>query len=325
MTLTADKKIMLYTNLVRTRMLDELMVEGFHAGKYGPFFHSVQGQEAIGVGACTFLRKDDYMMVSHRGDGLCEVTSKGYPMKYFIAEHYGKANGSCHGLSGYAICDLEYGILGMGGTIGEQFTVSSGAGVGAKRRGKGQVVTSFFGDGATGRGTFHTALLMSANWKLPVVWLCSNNGMGMWVPLTATYPKQNLADLAFGYGIPAAVVDGQDVIAVYEAVQEAANRARAGEGPSFIEFKTCRFRAHSENHRDIVQNGIRPEAEIDKWKERDPLELFRKTLLDEGILNQELIERIQLEATQELEDAERYALEDPYPDASILETALFAD
>jgi pyruvate dehydrogenase E1 component alpha subunit len=134
-----------------------------------------------------------------------------------------------------------------------------------------------------------------------------------------------MADLAFGYGIPAAVVDGQDVIAVYEAVQEAVSRGRAGEGPSFIEFKTCRFRAHSENHRDIVQNGIRPETEINKWKERDPVGLFRKTLIDEGILNQELIERIYAEAEQELEDAERFALEDPYPDASILETALFAD
>jgi len=325
MTLTTDKKIKLYTNLVRARKLDEFMIEMFPKGKVGPFFHSSRGQEAIGVGACTFLEKDDYLMASHRGNGMCEVLSKGYPLKYFIAEHYGKVHGACQGLSGFHVCDLEYGILGMGGTIGEQFTVCSGAGIAAKHRGNGQVVASFFGDGATGRGTFHTALLMSANWKLPVIWLCSNNEMGMWVPINAAYPKENLADLAFGYGIPAKVVDGQDVETVYEAVQEAVNRAKSGKGPSFIEFKTCRFRAHDESHPDICQNALRDENEIRRWEERDPVNLFRKKLTDEGMLDQDLIERIDEDAKHELEEAERFASEDSFPDPSILETALYAE
>ncbi len=324
MEISREQKLKLYTNLVRCRKLDELMVQRFHEGAVRPYFHSERGQEAVGVGACTFLRPDDYIANSHRGDGMCEVIPKGLPMKLFVAEHYGKATGVCQGMTGFYACDLDYGLLGLGGTVGEQF-IATGVGIACQQRNKGQLVAAFFGDGATGRGSFHTAMLMSANWKLPVVFCCSNNLMGMWVPIKEAYPRENLADLAFGYGIPACVVDGQDVEAVYRAFQTAAERARTGGGPSFIEFKTYRFRCHDESHQDFCGPGYRDPYEIEQWKKRDPVELYREKLLEEGVLTRQTIDDIDRAAGEEVAEADKFAMESPYPDPSILQEALYAD
>ena len=326
MNITKEQKVTLYSNMVRVRKLDEFIVKAFYEGKLaGPFFHSQQGQEAIGVGACTFLRQDDYIFHTHRGHGLCESIAKGLPAKSFVAEHFGKATGSCKGMGFINNCDPALGLFGMGGTVGGEFTVGTGIALAAKLRGKGQVMAIFFGDGATGRGTLHEGMLMSANWKLPVLWLCMNNGIGMWVPIEVAFPKENIADLAFGYGIPGSVVDGQDVMAVYEAVQTAAARARAGEGPSFIEFKTCRFRSQLEGVPDICQDGLRSEEEVNAWKQRDPIKLFREKLLNEGTLNQTDIDRIDREAMAEIEEADRFATESPVPTTDILGKLLYAD
>jgi TPP-dependent pyruvate/acetoin dehydrogenase alpha subunit len=326
MDITKEQKIKLYTNMVRVRKLDELIAKAFYDKKLvGPFFHSQQGQEAIGVGANTYLRPDDYLFYTHRGHGLCEVISKGLPAKNFVSEHFGKVTGSCKGVGFFNNCDPKLGFYGLDGTVGGEFTMGAGAGLAAKMRGKGQVVAIFLGDGATGRGTLHEAMLMCANWKLPVIWLCSNNGMGMWVPVGVAFPKENIADLAFGYGIPSAVVDGQDVLAVYESVQTAVARARAGEGPSFIEFKTCRFNAQLEGAPDISQEGLRSEEEVSAWKQRDPVKLFREKLLNEGVLSQADADRIDREALAEAEEAEKFATESPVPTPDILEKLLYAD
>ena len=325
MKLTNKQKITLYTNMVRVRKLDELLVQACADGRLvRPIFHSQQGQEAIGVGVCSFLRQDDYIWQCHRGHALCEVISKGLPAKSIIAEHYGKVTGSCRGLGFVSTCNMERGIFGLCGTVGGGSTLTAGVALAAKLRNKGQIVAGFFGDGATGEGSLHTALLMSANWELPVVWLCSNNGMAMWVPVNVAYPKENIADMAFGYGIPATIVDGQDVVAVYEATQAAIKRARAGEGPSFIEFKTCRFRAHVELHPDNCQNGLRSEEEVNAWKKRDPIKLFREKLLKDGTLKQADIERIDNESRMEVEEADRFAMESPKPGPEILQDALYS-
>ena len=321
-----EQKIKLYTNMVRVRKADEFLVQAFFAKKLaGPYFHSQQGQEAIGVGAATFLRPDDYIFHSHRGHGLSEVIAKGLPLKKFVAEHFGKATGSCQGIGFINSCDPALGLFGMGGTVGGEFTVGVGAALAAKLRDQGQVAAIFFGDGATGRGSLHEGMLMSANWKLPVVWLCSNNGMGMWVPVKAAFPKENIADLAFGYGIPSAVVDGQDVLAVCQAVQEAVDLARKGAGPGFIEFKTCRFRSQLEGVPDICQDGLRSEAEIQSWKDRDPVKLFQEKLLKDRILTLAEVERIDRESRAEVAEAERFALDSPAPSGKILDELLYAD
>jgi pyruvate dehydrogenase E1 component alpha subunit len=166
---------------------------------------------------------------------------------------------------------------------------------------------------------------MSANWKLPVVWVCSNNGMSMWVPVGAAYPKENVADLAFGYDIPATIEDGQDVAAVYSAVQAAVERARSGEGPSFLEFKTCRYGPQVEGVADYSLDGLRDPEEVERWKQRDPITLCASRLLGEKILGQADLDRIDREARAEVEDAERFAVASPLPEPGLLETALYAD
>lgn len=326
MELTREQKIKLYTNMVRVRKLDEYLVQAYYDGKLaGPFFHSQQGQEAIGVGACTFLRPDDYLWYTHRGHGLCEVIAKGLPSKLFIAEHLGKVTGSCRGIGFINTCYPQLGIFGMGGTVAGESALASGVALAAKQRGKQQVVCMFFGDGAIGEGSIHSAMLMSANWKLPVLWLCSNNGMNMWVPTEVAYPKKNVSDIAFGYDIPATIVDGQDVIAVYEATQVALERARSGKGPSFIEFKTCRYKSQVEGCPDYCLDGLRSEEEVNKWKKRDPLLVGKERLMKEGILKRADIERINEETSKEVKEAEKYAMESPLPGIEILDKALYAD
>jgi TPP-dependent pyruvate/acetoin dehydrogenase alpha subunit len=326
MALTREQKTLLYTNLLRVRRLDELLVASYHSGKLaGPFFHSQQGQEAIGVGVCTFLRRDDSIWYTHRGHGVCEVISKGLPPRNYVAEHYGKATGSCNGIGFINSCYPEAGIYGMGGTVGGESTLAAGVGLAAKLRGKQQVVVCFFGDGAIGEGSMHTALLMSANWKLPVVWVCSNNGMNMWVPTEVAYPKENVADIAFGYGITATIADGQDVMTVYETAQDAITRARAGQGPSFIEFKTCRYGPQVEGVPDYSLNGLRDEEHVRAWKKRDPIKICEEALLREGILSADDLKRIAGQVALEVEDADRFASDSPLPHPDILTTALYAD
>lgn len=325
MKLEKEQLIKLYTNMVRARKVDETVVKGLYDGKTLSFFHSGQGEEAIGVGGCTFLRKDDYVGGSHRGHGIAHSISKGASPKGFIAEHYGKATGSCNGITGFHGVEPELGLLGMAGTIGSIFPVALGWGVAARKRGKGQVVVAFFGDGASNRGTLHEAMNLAAIWKLPIVWVCENNLYAQWMPIKDAYPREDVADLAAGYGMPGVVVDGQDVIAVHEAVQAAVERARAGDGPSLVECKTYRFRAHNEGSPDIAHADPRPPEEVEAWKKRDPIKLFQEKLLEQGVLTQADVERIGAEATAEVEEAERLAMESPVPSPDILEKVLYAD
>lgn len=326
MALDKEQKLKLYTNMVRIRKLDAFLVSAHFDKKLsGPFFHSQEGQEAIGVGVCTFLNDDDYVWYTHRGHGICEVVSKGLPVKQVVAEHFGKVTGSCRGLGFINTCSPDIGIFGMGGTVGGESTLAAGVALAAKLRNQNQVVACFIGDGAIGEGSVHTAMLMSANWKLPLIWICSNNGMSMWVPVDVAYPRENIADLAYGYNIPSDIVDGQDVCAVYDAAQTAIDRARSGGGPSFIEFKTCRYRAQVEGAPDLCMDGVRSEEEVQRWKQRDPIKLFQEELCKEGILNQAEIDRINNEADTEMEEAEKFANESPFPEPKILQEALYAE
>lgn len=320
-----DEMIKLYTNLVRTRALDKVMTEGLLAGKVGGHWTSQFGQEAVGVGACTFLRNDDYIMYGHRGHGITTAIPKGLPPKALIAEHYGRVAGGCYGVGFFREYESDLGIVGLSGTLGGNFVVSAGLGIGAKMRGKGQVVICNEGDGTYGRGTFHECALMAANWKLPIVWGVENNEYMIYSHVSELYPKKNLADLAFGYGMPGIVVDGQDVVAVAEAYATAVERARAGEGPSLIESKTYRIEPHVFGMSDFRGWTPRPQEEIDAWKKRDPIMLFQKRLVKEGILTAADIKRIESEAKNEMEEAERLAGESPLPEAEILQRALYAE
>ena len=317
MKLTKEQKIRLYTNMVRVRKLDELLQSGFFVShKIRSIYIPQEGQEAVGVGGCTFLNKDDYIFFTHRGMGIAKTLPKGVPAGAIAAEFYGKATGTCHGLSGFRTVYPDLGVIGLSGSVGTDLTIATGTGIAAKRRGKGQVTACFFGDGAMNRGTFHTSILTSANWKLPMVWICENNGFFDPTAVKDHYPKDNVADMAFGYGIPGVTVDGQDVIAVYEAVQTATERARAGEGPSLIECKTLCFAADP-------YSG--PKRKKEDWQEKDPIILFRHKLLKESVITRADIDRIDREAAEEMEEADRFATDSPLPRPEILKNALYAD
>lgn len=332
MKLTKQQMVRLYTNMVRVRTLDRVLTKATLQGKVPGFHFTQELQEASSVGACSFLRKDDYVFLTHRGSGIGKTLPKGVSAKTIVAEHFGKATGNCGGFSGFHTCDPELGILGVSGIVGSELTLAAGVGIAAKMRGKRQVVVCFMGDGSVGRGTFHEAALMAANWKLPVIWMIENNQYSGVTPVKEVYPKDNLADLAFGYGMPGVVVDGQDVIAVCEAVQTAIERARDGIGPSLIECKTycVSSGSASRGYGGSVQVNFqrkepRPAEEIELWKKRDPITLFKKKLLEENILAGADFERIEREAEKEMENAERFASESPLPDPKILKEAIYAD
>ncbi len=317
--------VKLYRNLVRARKFDQASIRMLGEGKFTAFYHSAYGGEAPGVGASTFLRKDDFLYPHHRGHGLPHAAGKGAPLVSLMAEHCGKTAGSCKGITGFHACDPEFGIFGGGGTIGSAFPVSVGWGLAAKKAGKGQVVVCCFGDSSAGRGTMHEAMNMAANWKLPIIWFCENNGMGQFVPIKDAFPMEDIASMAGAYGMPGVVVDGQDVVAVAEAVMEAVERARKGRGPSMVECKCLRFRSHVEGAPDWVHGEVRSPEEVEKLKKRDPVTLFEKKLLKQEILTKQEIAKIDKEVDAEVAEMEKICEESPYPEPSILENALYAE
>jgi pyruvate dehydrogenase E1 component alpha subunit len=276
------------------------------------------------VGACSFLRDDDFICPDLRGHGIPHMLSKGIDIKYYLAEHTGKSTGLCRGVSTFHSVDPDHGLYGYAGTLGSGFPVSVGWGWAAQKNGREQVVVSCFGDGTSNRGTLHESFLMAANWKLPVVWVCENNGLGMFVSVDDAHPQQDIASLADGYGMPSVVVDGQDVVAVCEAVTASVERARKGKGPSFVECKCLRFCPHAIGIPDIVDCETRTPECIAELRERDPIRLCREKLFEQGILTQKDVERIEQEADAEVEAAEKFADESPQTDPSVLEELLYA-
>jgi len=326
MEFSQEDSIKLYVNLGRTRAFDQAAVRWMAEGKLLSFYHPAFGGEAPGVGGTTFLRKDDVIYPHHRGHGLPHLIGKGADPKIYMAEHCGRAQGAAHGLGGVHSEYPELGIYGGGGTIGSCFPVSVGWGVAARKNGRGQVVVCFFGDGGSNRGTFHEAANMAAVWKLPVIWVCENNGLAQYVPIESAYPLKDLVSLAPGYDMPGVVVDGQDVFAVAEAVMTAVDKAREGFGPSFIECKTARFGSHGVGNPDSVHGQPRDPSEIENLKCKDPILICRERLLEQGILTPEDVERIDQEMKEEIAETEQFINACPFPDdPSILDRALYAD
>ena len=325
MELDKDQLIQLYTTMVRVRKFDDLTCRGLREGKVPGFFHSGEGEEAVGVGGASFLREDDFIYAHHRGHGLAYLVAKGADPKTFLAEHYGKVTGSCNGVSGFHNVYPELGIYGFSGTIGSAFPLALGWGVAAQNNDREQVVVCFFGDGNSNRGTLHEAMNTAAVWKLPIVWVCQNNGYAQFMPIKDAFPRDDIADLAAGYDMPGVVIDGQDVLAVHEGVQAAVARARSGEGPSLVECKTHRFKSHSEGGRDISHFELRPAEEVEAGKKRDPIKLFQEKLLSDGVLSNADVERIDQETDAEAQEAEKFAEESALPDPEIMKTYLYAE
>jgi pyruvate dehydrogenase E1 component alpha subunit len=320
MAIEKEKLLWMYEKMRTIRAFEEKVAELFAAGKIPGFVHLYIGEEAVAVGVCANLRDDDYITSTHRGHG--HLIAKGGDLKLMMAELFGKKTGYCKGKGGSMhIADLDLGILGANGIVGGGLPIAAGAALAAKYQGTDRVVACFFGDGAANQGTFHEALNMASIWNLPVIFVCENNHYAISLHQHKHMHVTDIAERAKAYDIPGVVVDGNDVIAVYEAAEAAVKRARAGEGPTLIECKTYRHRGHFEGDPMVY----RPKEEAEEWKKRDPIPRFEAKLLEMGILTPADIARIQEEIKAKVEEAVRFAEESPYPEPAEVLQDVYTD
>jgi TPP-dependent pyruvate/acetoin dehydrogenase alpha subunit len=302
---TKQEKIDLYRLMYRIRTFEEQSFVSFNKGLTHGVLHLCIGQEASAAGCIYDLKKEDYLATTHRGHG--HVIAKGADLKRMFAELLGKETGYCRGRGGSMhIADMEIGILGANGIVGGGVPIAVGAGLAIKYRGLNRVALSFFGDATLNTGAFHEAANLASIWKLPVVFVCENNLYGISVSIKKACALDTLANRSAGYNIPGVCVDGNDVMAVREAANEAVERARNGEGPSFIECQTYRHMGHF-----TADDGkYRPDEEVKYWKEeRDPIKNFAKQLLDDKEVTQGDLDSIHDEVKTEIEQAFKFAEE----------------
>ena len=313
MDLTDEQLIGMYVTMDKIRTFENCVAELFAAGKIPGFVHLYVGEEAVATGVCTNLTDKDYITSTHRGHG--HLIAKGGDVKLMMAELFGKKTGYCKGKGGSMhIADLDLGIMGANGIVGGGPPLASGAALACQYLGNDNVAVCFFGDGASNQGTTHEAMNLATCWKLPVVFVNENNMYGISSCTLNSMCVPDVADRAAGYDMPGVVVDGNDVIAVYEATAEAVRRARQGKGPSLIECKTYRQRGHFEGD----PCNYREDAEFKEWKEKDPIPRLEKKLLEMGLLTNSKIEEIKNAHQKELVEAEQFAEESPFPDPSEL-------
>jgi pyruvate dehydrogenase E1 component alpha subunit len=292
----------------RIRRFEEAAEDSYVKGKSYGTMHLSIGQEATAVGICAALSDRDYITSTHRGHGHC--IAKGGDVKRMFAEFLGRETGYCRGRGGSMhIADPSMGNLGANGIVGGGLPIAVGAAFSAKRLKTGAVAVSFFGDGANNEGAFHESLNLASVWKLPVVFVCENNLYGMSVSTARSTAVKDVASRAAAYAMPGVIVDGNDFAAVAHASFEAADRARAGEGPTLIECKTYRTRGHSRSDR----NRYRTREEIEAWRARDPIELFETELAALGLFSRAELDAIGAAAERDVVEAVAFADASPVP------------
>lgn len=310
MTLDLPKEslVKMYRKMLEIRFFEE-KVFGLYGQNLVPgTIHLYAGEEAVAVGVCSALSKDDYITSTHRGHGHC--IAKGADLKRTMAEILGKKTGYCKGKGGSMhIADFSIGMLGATAVVGAGLPIAVGAGLSARLRKTGQVVACFFGEGASNQGTFHESINMASAWKLPVIFVCENNLYAMGTRQSRIMNIENIADRAVSYGIPGVSVDGNDVLAVYEAACVAVERARRGEGPTLIECKTYRQKGHSR----VDPAKYRPQEEVEGWLQRDPIKRLRHKLIQTVISTEAELQEIEKEVSSEIEDAVKFAVESTFP------------
>ena len=302
----------MYRRMVRIREFEAAAMRLGARGAITGALHTATGQEGEIVGACMALNADDYMVGNHRSHG--HPIGKGAGLNRLMAELLGRVTGVNRGKGGSMhLADFSVGSLGETSIVGSGFPTAVGAGLGAKLQKSGRVTLCFFGDGASSEGTFHESLNLAALWKLPVIFLCENNGYAITTPASKGISVPDIAVRAAGYGIPGLVVDGQDVLAVFDAVSTAVQRARAGEGPSLIEAKTYRFNEHASA---LPALQYRKADEIEKWRKRDPIALFSAHAVSSANITKQELDAIDAEVQAEVNAALNFAQESPVPDAA---------
>ena len=301
----------IHRRMVRIRLLEEAAGRLSEAGRIPGFIHLYVGQEAVAAGVCAALRDDDQVSSTHRGHG--HLVAKGGDLSRMMAELMGKATGYCGGKGGSMhVCDLDLNMLGANGVVGGGVPIAVGAAFANKYRANGAVSVAFFGDGATNIGAFHEAANMAATLELGVVFVCENNEYAEFTPRDLTMAIADVVERAAAYGMPGTIVDGMDPVAVFEATTAAADRARAGAGPSFIECKTYRFY----NHHGVQTLGMkyRSDEEVEEWRGKDPIPRHEDLMVEVGAMTPDGIEAVRAEIAAEVEAAIEFAEQSPMPD-----------
>ena len=309
--LSSQHLLELYRKMYLIRRFELEIAAWFQKNLIHGAVHSYLGQEAIAVGACAALKREDFITSTHRGHGHC--LAKGGDPKKMMAEIFGRATGYCKGKGGSMhIAELDIGILGANGIVGESIGIATGAAFTSQYRGEGKVALCFFGDGALHQGILHECADMAGLWKLPVVYLCEYNCFAEFTHSDTTFPIKNLALRAAPHGFPGLEVDGNDVLAVYRATQGAVDRARQGQGPTLLIAYTYRIDGH------YVGDPLtyRTKEEVEPWraKDKDAIARFRALLESEGIMNEGLRQRIEAETEERIKEAVDFALSSPEPD-----------
>jgi TPP-dependent pyruvate/acetoin dehydrogenase alpha subunit len=305
--------------MVTIRRFEERTFDLYRDGIMKGLAHLYIGEEAVAVGACAALRSDDYITSTHRGHGHC--IAKGGKVDRMMAEILGKVTGYCRGKGGSMhIADMEIGILGANGIVAGGMGIATGAALSAKIQGTDRVALCFFGDGAVNQGILLETANLAVIWKLPVIYLCENNLYGQYTDAKRVTGVERAIDRAAGLGLSGVIADGNDVVDVYEKTRGAVQRARAGEGPTFIECVTYRYGGHHVGD----QGGYRTREEVDQWKEKDPIRVFGERLIVEKIASQEELSAIEREVDVEVNRAVDAAKQAPFPDVSEVEEDVYA-
>jgi pyruvate dehydrogenase E1 component alpha subunit len=317
---TEEGRIEALRRMYTIRRFDETAGEHFADGEIPGFVHLYIGEEAVGVGACAALEDDDYITSTHRGHGHC--IAKGLDPTVMMAELFGKREGYCNGKGGSMhIADVDAGMLGANGIVGAGPPLGTGAALTIDQKGEERVALSFSGDGSVAQGQYFEAANLASTWDLPVIFLVENNQYGEGTPVDEQHNVEHLSDTASAYNIPGITVDGMDVVAVNEAVTEARERARNGEGPTFIEAETYRYHGHFEGDEELYRDA----AEVDEWRGRDPIDAFSERLVERGELSEEEFEEMKAEVDAAIEEAVEYARNATEPDPGEAYDDMFAE
>lgn len=311
----------LYERMVRIRTFEEAGGKLMEDGKIPGALHLYVGQEAVASGIMTHLSDEDQITSTHRGHG--HLIAKGGEFGRMFAELFGKSTGYCKGKGGSMhISNMDLGMLGANGIVGGGPPIAVGAAFSNRFRKTKNVAIAFFGDGASNEGSFHEAANMAALYKLPVVFVCENNGYGEYTAQANHQAIADVADRAAGYGMPGVIVDGMDVMAIYEAAGEAIARARKGQGPTLLECKTYRFY----DHVGVRGMGLsyRTDEELQRWQKRDPIGMFEKLLVDQKILTERKATNIKQKVQGEVDEGVKFAEDSPVPDVDSLLEDVYA-
>lgn len=318
-----EKLMSFYETMFKMRRFEEETFEFYKKGMMAGLAHLYMGEEAVATGVCAALKEDDYIGSTHRGHG--HLVARGADIDRMMAEILGKKTGYSNGKGGSMhIMAMDKGILGANGIVGGEIPIATGAAYSAKYRGTDQVAVSFMGDSATNEGTFHESLNMAAAWNLPCVYVIENNLYGISVDIRDVTNTPDLAVRAKAYDIPGIVVDGMDVIAVYEAAAEAVERARNGEGPTLIECKTYRWQGHHVGD-PAVYRQRKSETEKEDWMARCPVSALKAKMISAGKATEEEMAALEEKIEAEVQEAVKFAADSPYPDAEEAYTDVFKE